>query len=419
MAGELGNERDDYSRNSTDFADEWAERSGSRRRWRVSARLDELFRTISLYAVPAAIMLLSGLVLMFQESQYAVRGETSLTFQAKGDVPATFGPPMVQGVLERAPAVRQFSTHLSEAPVWFRVTVPPVGAAQHTVIEFPSRHAQTLICWRNPDAPAIGRADRSAVRGAIRMSKAGFAIDLGQLVAPVTLLCEGTFSGPAHLTLVAWPASELNVSEREFHRSNGLLEGGLLTLSAFVLVTAIINKEWLYVLFAAWLIGNLRLAANSLGADTQWLERAIPTDLDALVRKATFAIYYVLTYSLFTQLFKRELRRIGWRWMVMVLQWAGVVLCCAAIALPYAHFIPVLWVVAALGIAIVLVLLTRILVLTRSRVAMWYSASLSIVLFATFSEVIAAAFNARALATAFNSVTAALFSSLMAALAIA
>ncbi len=419
MAGELGNERDDHGRNANDFTDELAELTGKRRRWRVTARLDELFRSISLYAVPVAIMLLSGIVLLFQESQYAVRGAMPLSFQAQGDLPATFGPPLVQGSLERAPPVQQFSTHLAETPVWFRVTVPPVGDDESTVIEFPSRHAQTLACWRNPDAPAIGRADRSAVSGAIRVSKAGFSINLGHLVAPVTLLCEGTFSGPAHLSMVAWPASQLRVSEKEFHRSNGLLEGGLLTLSAFVLVTAIINKEWLYVLFAAWLIGNLRLAANSLGADTQWLERAIPTDWDALVRKATFAIYYVLTYSLFTQLFKRELRLIGMRWMVMVLQWAGVVLCCAAIALPYAHFIPVLWTVAALGIVIVLVLLARILVQTRSRVAMWYSASLAIVLFATFSEVIAAAFNARALSSALNSVTAALFSSLMAALAIA
>ncbi|VVD74862.1 diguanylate cyclase [Pandoraea capi] len=419
MAGELGNERDDHGRNTNDFSDELSELTGARRRWRITARLDELFRSISLYAVPAAIMLLSGIVLMFQESQYAVRGATPVSFQAQGDLPATFNPPMAQGALERVTPVQQFSTHLSEAPVWFRFTVPPVGDQERTVIEFPSRHAQTLACWRSPDSPAIGRADRSGVSGAVRMSKAGFAIDLGHLVEPVTLLCQGTFSGPAHLSLVAWPAPELRISEKEFHRSNGLLEGGLLTLSAFVLVTAIINKEWLYVLFAAWLIGNLRLAANSLGADTQWLERAIPMDWDALVRKATFAIYYVLTYSLFTQLFKRELRRIGLRWMVMVLQWAGVVLCCAAIALPYAHFIPVLWAVAALGIVIVLVLLARILVLTRSRVAVWYSASLAIVLFATFSEVIAAAFNARALSSALNSVTAALFSSLMAALAIA
>lgn len=416
MAGDFGNEGGSHAPGGNEFADD----DGGRRRWGITARLDGLFHTVSLYAVPIAIMLLSGLVLLFQESQYAVKGAVPLTFQAQGELPATLGPDAVLGAVDRAATVKQFDTHLSEAPVWFRVEVPPVGGrADHTTIEFPSRHAQTLTCWRDTSATPLGRADRSEVSGAVQKSKAGFAIDLGRITAPVTLLCEGTFSGPAHLTLTAWPSEQLRTSEKEFHRSNGLLEGGLLTLSAFVLVTAIINQEWLYVLFAAWLIGNLRLAANSLGADTQWLERAIPSDWDALVRKATFAIYYVLTYSLFTQLFKRELRRIGMRWLVMVLQWAGVVLCCAALALPYAHFVPVLWGVAALGIVIVLFLLVRILVLTHSRVAIWYSASLAIVLFATFSEVIAAAFNARALASTLNSVTAALFSSLMAALAIA
>ncbi|WP_331692986.1 hypothetical protein [Pandoraea sputorum] len=116
MAGELGNERDD-DRNTNDFSDELSELTGTRRRWRITARLDELFRSISLYAVPAAIMLLSGIVLMFQESQYAVRGATPVSFQAQGDFPATFNPPMAQRALERAPLVQQFSTHLSEAPV--------------------------------------------------------------------------------------------------------------------------------------------------------------------------------------------------------------------------------------------------------------------------------------------------------------
>ncbi|GAB3628785.1 diguanylate cyclase [Pandoraea terrae] len=396
--------------------------SGSERtskRWGVSARLDELFHTVSLYAVPVAILLLSLLVLFFQENQYAVHGNLPLSFQARGDLPSSFSLEAAEHAVAATPELRQYDTHLSEAPVWFRVAVTPAAANESTYIEFPSRHAQSLVCWRDGAQQPVGHGDRTGVSGGIRVSKAGFSINLGRLKEPAILLCQGTFSGPAHLTLTAWPSSQLSLSEKEFHRSTGLLEGGLLTLSGFVLVTAIINQEWLYVLFAAWLVGNLRLAANSIGADTQWLERAIPTDWDAFVRKLTFAIYYVLTYSLFTQLFRRELQRIGLRWMVMALQWSGVLLFSAAVALPYAHFVPVLWVVAALGIVIVLCLLVRILVMTRSRVALWYSASLAIVLFATFSEVVAAAFNARALAGTLNSVTAALFSSMMAALAIA
>jgi len=65
------------------------------------------------------------------------------------------------------------------------------------------------------------------------------------------------------------------------------------------------------------------------------------------------------------------------------------------------------------------ILLARILAVTRSRVAMWYSASLAVVLLAGLYEVAAAALGVKELIGAVNSVTAALASSLLAALAIA
>jgi diguanylate cyclase (GGDEF)-like protein/PAS domain S-box-containing protein len=63
--------------------------------------------------------------------------------------------------------------------------------------------------------------------------------------------------------------------------------------------------------------------------------------------------------------------------------------------------------------------LARILHKTRSRVAMWYSAAISIALVASLYEVLAAALGIKGLIGSFNSVTAALSSSLLTALAIA
>ena len=79
----------------------------------------------------------------------------------------------------------------------------------------------------------------------------------------MAVLCRGTFAGPARISAMQWPAAGFAASVREFHRNAGLLEGGLLVLSAFVFVTAIINREWLYVLFATWLVASLRLGAIS------------------------------------------------------------------------------------------------------------------------------------------------------------
>ncbi len=87
--------------------------------------------------------------------------------------------------------------------------------------------------------------------------------------------------------MTQWPESQFELSARKFHRDSGLLDGGMIVLSLFVLLTAIINREWTYVLFAAWLIANLRLAALSAGWDTQWLEQTIPPEWILLIRKLT------------------------------------------------------------------------------------------------------------------------------------
>src|ERR1019366_2472350 len=90
-----------------------------------------------------------------------------------------------------------------------------------------------------------------------------------------------------------------------------------------------------------------------------------------------------------------------------------------AVILPFGKYLPYMWVSTALNIAVLVFFIARILFVTRSKVAMWYSASLGIVLFSSFYEVVAAAVGFKMLTGAVNSVTAALASSLMTALAIA
>jgi PAS domain-containing protein len=78
-----------------------------------------------------------------------------------------------------------------------------------------------------------------------------------------------------------------------------------------------------------------------------------------------------------------------------------------------------MWLTVALGVAVLAFLLARILLVTRSTAAVWYSISLGIALSAILYEVVAAALDFKVLIAAVNNVTAALASSLMAALAIA
>jgi diguanylate cyclase (GGDEF)-like protein len=158
-----------------------------------------------------------------------------------------------------------------------------------------------------------------------------------------------------------------------------LLEGGVLTLSLIVLIFGAINRTWVYVPFAAWLVGNLRVTALSMGWDTEWVGQAIPYETLPLVRKLTIAGYYLLNYCLFLELFRAELNRINYPRLQRVVQWAGLTLVACALTMPYEAFLPIMWVSAALGVGIGLFFLRHILAITQSRQVLWYSVSLGLV----------------------------------------
>ena len=212
---------------------------------------------------------------------------------------------------------------------------------------------------------------------------------------------------------------KLETTALDFHQSASLITGGLLTLAIFVFVTAVINREWTCVIFAAWLVGNLRLSANAMGFDTEWMGRLIPIDHIAFLREFTFAAYYVLTTTLFVELFRRELKAIGLRWSLHAVQYGGCLLMAAAFTLNYKHFIPVLWTSASFCILVLTYFLVQLVIKARSRTVLWYVASTGIVLFATLSEVLAAAFGLKALEGKLSPVVTALSSSMLCAFAIA
>lgn len=383
----------------------------------LSVTLDGFLYRLSVYAVPIAVTLASLAVLLLLPSQYPQDGASRIEFAVVQQDEAEMSSSDALGVLAGQEQVTDFSTHLSEAPFWFSFTVP--ASDQPAIVELPSRHALDVECWSALDLTPLGRANRSTAQGAMRASKTGFALRLTPLTSAVGVLCRATHTGPAQIAATMWPEPKFETSEHKFHRNSGLLDGGLIVLSIFVLMVALINREWLYVLFAAWLVANLRLAAISAGWDAQWLERTIPPDWLTPLRKLTTTAYYVLTLVLFSRLFAEDLKRPALQWLLRAGQWSCVPLLMAAMFLPYAIFLPVLWVLTAAGGGMLVYLLGRILVETRSKVAMWYGAGIAVALLASLNEVVAAALAFRDLIGSVNSVTAALASSLLAALAIA
>ncbi|WP_434718370.1 EAL domain-containing protein [Paraburkholderia sp. A1BS-2L] len=378
------------------------------------------FQWFSVYVAPFVIALGSIAVLFWAPRQFDTTGVVPISFPVIADPSATLSPSVAIARLRDTAPTARFSTHLAETPFWFLLEAPATADGGVTFIDLPSRHAQALSCWQTaPVLTLLGTGDRYGTSGEMRANKAGFALRVDDHVARAPILCRGTFSGPAYITASASSRDKLEITTLDFQQEVSLITGGLLTLAIFVFVTAIINREWTYVIFAAWLVGNLRLSANAVGFDTEWMGRVIPPEHIALLRQFTFAAYYVLTTTLFVELFRRELREIGLRWSLQAVRYGGCVLMVAAFALNYAHFIPVLWASASFCILVLTYFLVQLVIKARSRTVLWYVASMAIVLFATLSQVLAAALGLKALAGGLSPVVTALSSSMLCAFAIA
>ena len=383
---------------------------------RISVGMDKLVWVLSIYLVPLGIVLISALALFLWEDQYAGGVATPIPLRVFADNSGKLTPELARRSVETTTPVTHFETRRSEQPVWFAFG-PTKHADGGAIIEFPSRHAVKVACWDRASLKPLGEASRVSSQGALTPAKAGFSLKLDD--GSPGALCQGLFVGPARLSAAWWPADDMRRSMQEFHRNSGLLDGGLIVLAVFVLMTAWINRQILYVLFAAWLVVTLRMSAISAGWDIQWLGHNLPADWLSQGRAVTVAVYGLLTLTLFRSLFKDDLAKTRFEKPLHVTQWLCLPFLLISATLPYKIWQPVMWVVAGTWSVLMTLSLLDILRRTRSRVAMWYGASLGVAFLAVLAEIAAAISGIKEFAIATNFVTVALSSSLLAALAIA
>jgi diguanylate cyclase (GGDEF)-like protein len=363
--------------------------------------------------------LISLIALLFWDTNYPTQHAEQLNFNVLVEQAAIEEPARALAQLRDQTEITSFDTHRSEQPVWFSFSAQTSRPNEPMMVDFPSRHAVGISCWNAQSMELLGQGSRQEAKGQISLIKAGFALSLGKSTTDIQVLCRATFIGPARLSIIQLPSSELMHADQQFHRNSGLLDGGLAMLALFVLVTALINRSGAYVLFATWLLVNLRMGALSAGWDTQWLGHRVPQDWLLTGRLVTTALYYLLTITLFKSLFRDELKKVGYESLLRISQWSCLPLLVLSFTLSYKDFLPYLWLATAFSIMVLVFFLSRIVVLTRSSVAAWYIASLAITLFSNLSEVIAASLGIKELIGTVNSVTAALASSLLTSLAIA
>jgi len=386
---------------------------------RLNPLLEKGIYFLSSFATPLALALFSLIAMFAWDTQYPVSEPKALNFRVLQGSSELTDPLVASQRLMDRPLTPYQETHLSEDAFWLVIPVPAAGSQELHSLEFPSRHSADIACWQGGTPNSLGAANRQSGTGSLAPVKAGFALDLKPASEATTVLCRIQSVGPARLSVKLWSTADLTTNTLEFHRKSGLLDGGIIVLALFVLVTAMVNRSGLYLLFAAWLVVNLRMGALSVGWDTQWLGNEVPQEWIQRMRLVTTSVYYLLTASLFSTLFRDDLQALKSRKLLRLGQWTCIPLLILSAVLSYRDYLPLLWVSTGLCIGILIYYLAQILAKSRSRVAIWYSAGIAVTLIASLSEIISAALGARGLLGSVNSVTAALSSSLLTALAIA
>lgn len=379
--------------------------------------LDWVSHAIAFYAIPIAIALISLAALFEWDDLYSARPEYPLDLHVLAPTAEELSVSDARQKLSTAPVTRYYNTHLSEQPIWFGFHLHETSSPVPLIVEFPSRHAVKIACWDGTSLLPLGDSSSKYPSDTLYAVKAGFALKPG--AAEKDVICRGSFVGPARLSADAWLATNLDVATRNFHRQSGLIDGGLLMLAMFVLISGLFNRQSLYLLFAAWLVVTVRLSATSGGWDDQWLNHAVPADWLSLGRSFTRAAWALLTVTIFKQLFHEDLVKLRFVFPITVLQWLCMLLFVAAAFLPRSSFLPIMWVLGVVWVPFFIFSLARIIVKTRKTVAYLYAASLTVTLGSTFLEILAASFGTKGLNDSVSGVVVSLASCLLISMAIA
>lgn len=319
--------------------------------------------------------------------------------------------------------VTERATRRSEAPFWLitKATLPVKDSPAN--FELPSRHIQTLQYWVLDDRATVidsGNIDRLGEgNGSVKRAKAGFSIPIPSEVAPVRLLARVTATGPARLSVQVVETPALENSNRYFDRSGGLLYGSLLMIAALSLLISALTRDFVFLIFTAWVISSLRFASYTAGWDFAWIGYPDIEQHPILAKNLPLAAYMVFAVSLIWAIFRRDITRLHATRVVRVLFGISIGLVITALLLPHRYFLPLLWSAVAPSIFTTMWLTTRIFIKTGSSAAAWYGASWIATLTGVLSEVAFAAGFTATKPPLLSSLGAAVISALLAGIALA
>jgi diguanylate cyclase (GGDEF)-like protein len=387
----------------------------------IRKRIEKSLDALAVVVFPTLLVAIVGWVLLLRLGQVETVAASELPIRVWTQDAAMPEPDhkTVLNLLRAGAPTTLFKTQLSTNAFWFTVDVGSQFNGTTQVVDFPSRHTTSLTCWDADTNALLGVANRWNAEGQLSESRSGFALTaipehpLGQT------LCKAAFRGPAKISAQVWSVDALRTAQISHRNWGAMIEAGIGVLALFMLLTAWVNRSQLYWTFVGWLLINMRMASLSAGTDWDLFGMAIDPSLVVGLRQWTVCLYSSMTVALFSQLFKEELKELRAGWALTTLQILAVVVALLPIVLTFEQTLRAIWPCTAVGTAIIVWYLYKILRKTHSRVAGWYAASIAIAAFAGLSEVVAAATGQVILLVGANHVSAAIASALLASLALA
>lgn len=310
----------------------------------------KLVNWLTIYAIPLAILVLSLVAIWGLAPSHGQFQGRPLHAALSSEHSPLDPPGTVLNTLSRAGTSAQ--PMVVEDASWVLLPLRNNTSQGDIGINFQGPLARTLTCWETDGLTPVGtvRAGVSAT-DTLQLSRQGIALFLDDQSIPAALLCHVDFLNDGYLSVTQWDDEALHQQLRRYERSASLLEGGLLTIALFIGVIAFTNREWVYLILSAWMLGNLRIGAMALGWDDQWLGRHLPIEWLPLLRNVTLASYYLLSYHLVTLLLKGPHSPLL-QSLLRVAQWAGLALFAGAWVLPDAWFQPLLWAASLWGLVL-------------------------------------------------------------------
>ncbi len=370
-------------------------------------------RWFFIIGVPAAIIALSLLALFILQNRHTQTPVAIVAFKHYTTDDASIDPRQALFLLNDLPT-QDSARSLAQSWVLFDL---PDGITDHrNAIHLPSGETQALTCWNSQTLDLLGQATKQENDGDVLASARGFTLLLQH--APSSVLCRISFSHGSAFAIEHWPTKDLRRSSQRLNRSLGFLEGGLLTIAGFLLFIALIRRERVYFLLALWLIGNLHLSAYALGWEGLWQGLGVAPQYLGRMRSITIAIYCLLTYGLFVELYRHESVIQRYRRALTVTCAVLLALLLGAFILPLWLLTPMLWIVGGSGAVAISIFLGSLFERVRSNRTRWfYLATASVTAALTLSVLMGTRHSPQSIDT-FHSVVALLFSNVFIALAV-